>query len=171
MSLRRTFAILLVLAAACDGNADADPARGDYFTQLQQVSETAHIQERGLRRDLRSRLGNAPTGQARMAVVTVFVDQSARLYQDVVDALRQLDPPQDVAAAQQAYLDAWKGRLHLMRQVRDAGFPGPAQILKQLRLDAFRDASAETKARCEELQAAVEANGSAVDLVCDSRPS
>ena len=171
MWVRRASAILLVLAAGCGSDADAGPAPGDYFQQLQRVSETAHIQERGLRRDLQKRLDDAPAGEDRMSVVTVYVDQSARLYQDVVDALRQLDPPQELAAAQRAYLDAWRGQLRLMRTVRDAPFPGPAQILKQLELPAFSDAATETKARCEDLQAAVAANGSQVDLVCDGRPS
>ena len=171
MLIRRALAFLLGLAAACGGGADAGPAPGDYFQQLGRVSETAHIQERGLRRDLQSRLEDAPGGEDRMAVLTVFVDQSARLYLDVVDALRQLDPPQELAAAQRAYLDAWRGQLRLMRTVRDAPFPGTAQILKQLELPAFSDAATETKARCEDLQAEVGANGSQVDLVCDGRPS
>jgi hypothetical protein len=171
MWVRRAFAIVFLLAAACGGDADAGPAPGDYFQQLQRVSETAHIQERGLRRDLQSRLGEAPAGQERMAVVTVFVDQSTRLYEDVVDALRQLHPPQELAAAQRAYLETWRNQLHLMRQVRDAGLPSPVQILKQLELPAFRDAAAETTARCEDLQTAVAANGSQVDLVCDGRPA
>jgi len=171
MRIRRAFAVLLLLAAACGGDADAGPAPGDYFQQLQRVSETAHIQERGLGRDLQSRLREAPAGEERMTVVTVYVDQSARLYEDVVDALRQLDPPQELAGAQRAYLEAWKSQLHLMRQVRDAGFPGPGPTLKALGGPAFHDAAGETEARCEDLQAAVVANGSDVDLVCDGRPA
>ena len=170
MWVRRASAILLVVAAACGGDADAGPAPGDYFQQLQRVSETAHIQERGLGRDLQNRLEDAPAGEDRMSVVTVYVDQSARLYQDVVDALRQLDPPQELTAVQRTYLEAWKGQLHLMRQVRDAGFPGPRPIQEALEAPAFRDAAAQTRASCEELQAAVAANGSGVDLVCDGRP-
>ena len=107
-----------------------------------------------------------------MAVVTVFVDQSARLYEDVGDALRQLDPPQELADAQRAYLEAWNGQLHLMRQVRDAGLPQPGadpEAVRAARCSAMR--TAETKARCEDLQAAVAANGSDVDLVCDGRPA
>jgi len=88
---RRPIVVLLVVAAACGGDADAGPAPGDYFAQLQRVSETAHIQERGLRRDLRVRLEEASPGEDRKAVATVFVDQSARLYQDVLDALGSLD--------------------------------------------------------------------------------
>jgi hypothetical protein len=171
MRIRPAFAVILLIAAGCGGDADAGPAPGDYFQQLQRVSETAHIQERGLRRDLRSRLEEAEPGAERMAVLTVFIDQSARLYQDVVDALRRLDPPQELAAPQQAYLEAWQGRLNLVIAVRDAGFPGPAQILKQLELPAFSQTAAETRARCEDLQAAVEASGSVVDLVCDGRPA
>jgi hypothetical protein len=170
MRIRHAFVLLLV-AAACGGNADAGPSVGDYFTKLERTSQTAHIQERGLGRDLRIRLENVPPGEDRMAVLTVYVDQSARLYQDVVDALGQLDPPQELAAAQQAYLQAWKGQLDLFVAVRDAGFHGPAGILKQLGLPAFRDAARETDARCEDLQAAVEANGSHVDLACGGRPS
>ena len=147
------------------------PRPGDYFAQLQRVSETAHIQERGLRRDLGNRLEEAAPGEERMAVLTVYIDQSVRLYQDVVDALGQLDPPQELAAAQRSYLQAWQGELDAMRNVREAGFRSPAQILKQFDLPLFRDTEAETMARCEELQAAVSAAGSGVDLVCDGRPA
>ena len=160
-----------MVAAACGGNADAGPSADDYFTKLQRTSETAHIQERGLNRDLRVRLEEAATGEDHLAVVTVFLDQSARLYQDVVDALRQLDPPPELAAAQQAYLEAWQGQLNLFVKVRDAGFPSSVLVLKELGRPAFRDAAKETKVRCEDLQAAVEAGGSRVDLVCDGRPS
>ena len=64
----------------------------------------------------------------RKDAVTVFLDQSARLYQDIVDALRQLNAPPDLAAAQQAYLEAWQGQLDLIVKVRDAGFPSSAQV-------------------------------------------
>ena len=80
-----------------------------------------------------------------MDAVTVFLDQSARLYQDVVDALRQLNPPPELAGAQQAYLEAWQGQLDLVVKVRDAGFPSSAQVLKELDRPAFRDAAKETK--------------------------
>jgi hypothetical protein len=171
MRVRHAFSLLLVVAAACGGNADAGPSADDYFTKLQRTSETAHIQERGLNRDLRVRLEEAATGEDHLAVVTVFLDQSARLYQDVLDALRQLDPPPELAAAQQAYLEAWQGQLNLFVKVRDAGFPSSVLVLKELGRPAFRDAAKETKVRCEDLQAAVEAGGSRVDLVCDGRPS
>jgi hypothetical protein len=169
MRVHRAFVLVLAAAAGCGGNADSGPAPGDYFSQLERVSETAHIQERGLRRDLRIRLERAEPGEDRMTVVTVFVGQSAGLYQDVVDALGQLDPPPELAAAQRAYLDSWQGQLDLVVAVRDAGFPGPARILKALEAPAFHDAAKETRARCEALQAAVEASGSNVDLVCDGR--
>lgn len=170
MRVRRAFALLLVVAAGCGGNGGGGPAPGDYSAQLQRVSETAYIQERGLGRDLRVRLKQAAFAD-RMDVVTVFLDQSARLYQDVVDALRQLDPPPELAASQQAYVEAWQGQLDLVVKVRDAGFPSSVRIVKELGRPAFRDAAQETKARCEDLQAAVQADGSRVDLVCDGRPS
>ena len=169
MKVRRAFALLLAVAAGCGGNGGGGPAPGDYFAQLQRVSETAHIQERGLGRDLRVRLKQAAFAD-RMDVVTVFLDQSARLYQDVVDALRQLDPPPEIAASQQAYIEAWQSQLDLMVKVRDAGFPSSVRIVKELGRPAFRDAAEKTKARCEDLQAAVEEDGSRVDLVCDGRP-
>jgi hypothetical protein len=171
MQVRYAFALVLIAAVACGGDAGAGPAADDYFTKLERTSETAHIQERGLRHDLRVRLEQSPPGEERMVVLTVFVDQSARLYRDVVDALRQLDPPQELAAAQQAYLDAWKGQLDLVVTIRDAGFPSPAKILTELGRPVFRDAAKETKTRCEDLQAAVEASDSHVDLACGGRPS
>jgi hypothetical protein len=171
MRVRDAFALLLVVAAACGGNADAGPGADDYFTKLERTSETAHIQERGLSHDLRLRLKEAALGADRMDAVTVFLDQSARLYQDIVDALRQLNSPPELAAAQQAYLEAWQGQLNLIVKVRDAGFPSSARTLKELGRPAFRDAAKETKVRCEDLQAAVEAGGARVDLVCDGRPS
>ena len=133
MRVRHAFALLIVLAAACGGNADAGPGADDYFAKLERTSETAHIQEHGLGRDLRVRLEEAALGADRKDAVTVFLDQSARLYQDIVDALRQLNPPPDLAAAQQAYLEAWQGQLDLIVKVRDAGFPSPAQVLKRAR--------------------------------------
>ena len=164
--------MLLVAAAACGGNADAGPAPGDYFAQLQRVSETAHIQERGLRRDLRVRLEEATPGEDRKAVATVFVDQSARLYQDVLDALETLNPPSELVAAQQAFIDAWRAQLDLIVKVRDAGSPTADRDPRPTRVQpVFRDAAAETRAACDELQAAVAAAGSDVDLVCDGRPS
>ena len=171
MRVRHAFALLLVVAAACGGNADAGPGTNDYFAKLERTSETAHIQEHGLGRDLRIRLEEAALGADRKDAVTVFLDQSARLYQDIVDALRQLNPPPDLAAAQQAYLEAWQGQLDLIVKVRDAGFPSSAQVLKELDRPAFRDAAKETKVRCEDLQVAVDASGSHVDLACDGRPS
>jgi hypothetical protein len=169
MQVRHAFALVLVIAVACGGDAGAGPATDDYFTKLERTSETAHIQERGLRHDLRIRLEGSPPGEERMIVLTVFVDQSARLYQDVVDALGQLDPPQELVAAQQAYLEAWQGKLGLFVAVRDAGFSSSWKILKELGRPAFRDAAKETKTRCDDLQAAVEASESHVDLACGGR--
>jgi hypothetical protein len=171
MRIRHAFVLLVVLAPACGGDADAGPNAGDYLTKLERTSQTAHIQERGLDRDLRIRLEHVPPGEDRMAVVSVFVDQGARLYQDVVDALRQLDAPPELAAAQQAYLEAWQGQLDLFVAVRDAGFSSSWKILKELEQPAFRDAAKETKTRCEDLQAAVDASGSHVDLACGGRPT
>jgi hypothetical protein len=162
--------VLLALAAACGGDADAGPAPGDYFAQLQRVSETAHIQERGLRRDLRRGLEEPGPGESPRTVLMVFVDQSAALYGDVVDALEKLHPPDELVGAQGFYLEAWRGQLELSVKVRDASFPTADAILQQLELPAFRHARAETAAACEALQAAVAAAGSDVDLVCDGRP-
>jgi hypothetical protein len=171
MRIRHAVALLLVVAAACGGNPETGRSADDYFTKLERTSQTAHIQERGLRRDLRIRLESAPAGEDRLTVVTVYVDQGARLYQDVVDALGQLDPPSELAAAQQAYADAWQGQLDLFVAIRDAGFSAPWKILKELERPAFRDASTETKTRCEDLQTAVDATGSQVDLACSGVPS
>lgn len=162
--------ILVVLVGACGSDEETGPAVGDYFAQLQRVSETGQIQQRGLQRDLRIRLEEAPPGEDRMTVLTVYLDQSARLYQDVVDALDELDPPEELAGPQAAYLEAWRGQLNLAVSVRDAGFSGATAILEALQ-PAFGNAAAETQARCEELQSAVAATGSDVDLICDGRPA
>jgi hypothetical protein len=172
MRIRRAFALLLVVAAGCGGSADGGSARREYLTQLQRVSETAHIQERGVRRDLRIRLDEPQPGEDRMSVLTVFLDQSARLYQDVVDALEQLDPPdEELAAAQRAYVKAWRAQLDLIVVVRDSGFKGADAIIEALGKPAFAKAAAKTKARCEDLQAVVGTSDPTVDLVCDGRLS
>ena len=170
MRLPRILAVSLVCAAACGGGADAGPARGDYFTQLQRVSETAHIQERGVRRDLRVRLEEASPGEERLAAATVYLDQAARLYQDVVDALAALDPPAELAAPQDAYREAWRAQLDLIVAVRYAGFKTADRILGQVESPTFREAATETEDACDDLQAAVAGAGSDVDLVCDGRP-
>jgi hypothetical protein len=162
--------VLTALAVACGGDDDPGPTAGDYFTQLQRVSETAHIQERGLQRDLRSRLNDAEVAEDRLDVLLVYVDQSADLAQDVVDAIRRLDPPAELASAQDAYQEAWQTRVNLFANVRDGGFSSVGGLSDALASPAFRDADAETQARCDELQAAVQRTGSGVDLVCDGRP-
>jgi hypothetical protein len=169
MRIGRVLAVLLVLAAACGGDGGSGPGRGDYFTQLERVSETAHIQEHGLRRDLTARLKQARGGDDRLNAVVVFVDQSARLYRDVVDALRDLDPPQEAEAAHQGYLDAWQGQLDLVVAVRDAGFPGPLPYLEALKAPAFDDAATETRSRCQALQSVVAARDPDADLRCGGR--
>jgi hypothetical protein len=171
MPLPRTLVVFLLLAAACGGDADAGPARGDYFAQLQRVSETAHIQERGLRRDLRVRLEEAPPGEERLTAATVYLDQAVRLYQDVVDALAALDAPEELSDPQAAYQEAWRSQLDLIAAVRDAGFKTADRILGQVRSPTFREAATETERACEALQAAVASAGSDVDLVCDGRPA
>ena len=85
-----------------------------------------------------------------------------------MDALGQLDPPDELAGPQEAYLDAWRAQLAVAAGVRDAGFPGPTAILEALQ-PAFNNAAAETRARCDDLQDAVAASGSDVDLACDGR--
>ena len=53
-----------------------------------------------------------------------------------------------------------------MVALRDAGFSSPWKTLKELERPAFSDAANETKTRCEDLQAAVDATDSHVDLAC-----
>ena len=171
MRILRSLAVALaLLVGACGSDEDPGPVVGDYFTQLQRVSETGQVQQRGLQRDLRIRLEEAPPGEERMTVLTVYVDQSARLYQDVVDALGELDPPEELAGPQEAYLEAWRAQLNLATSLRDAGFTGSAAIMEALQ-PAFGNAAADTRARCDDLQGAVAATGSDVDLVCDGHPA
>jgi hypothetical protein len=172
MRFRRGAVLAVLLAvSACGGDAGSGLGRGDYFTQLQRVSETAHIQERGLRRDLRVRLERADRPAERVIVLDVFVGQSSRLYQDVVDALRALEPPESVSARHDAYMSAWQGQLDLIIKVRDAGFVGWVALREALEASVFDDATVETRTRCEELQSAVAASGEEVDLACDGRPA
>jgi hypothetical protein len=161
----------VLLAAACGGDGGSAPGRGDYFAQLERVSQNAHIQDRGLRRDLRVRIGKASGGEDRLTALVVFSDQSARLYEDVVDALRALEPEEEVGAAHQAYVAAWQSRLELVVKVRDAGFASPGGYLEALEGSAFTDATAEIRRRCEELEEAAAAIDEEVDLACRGRPA
>ena len=164
---RPAIALLFVLAAACGGGEDAsalDP--GDYFTQVERISQNAHTQERGLARDLRVRMERAIPGAERLGVVEVYLGQSARLYQDVVDALADLQPEDGLEGLHDAYVGAWQAKLDLILSVRDAGFPAAIPYLRQLELPAFDDADAATRARCEDLQRALTAAGREVDLAC-----
>jgi hypothetical protein len=168
MRLAGTLLALAVVAAACGGDPETTPGADDYFSQLARISGNAAIQERGLKRDLRIRLEKAELQEDRVDVVVVFVDQSARLYRDVVDALGGLDAPADLLAPQAAYADAWRAQLDNMVKVRDE-VQGVAAILRAIDTPLFRDAAAEIRERCDELQAAVQALESDVDLRCDGR--
>ena len=143
-------------------------SQGDYFIQLARISQNARIQERGLRRDREVRLERA-LPSARLGVVEVYIGQSARLYQDVVDALSALQPEDGLEGLHDAYVAAWQAQLDLFIKVRDAGFDSVTGYLEQLETPAFTEASDATKARCRELQTAVAAAGSEVDLACERR--
>lgn len=168
---RRAIALLLIVAAGCGGEGASALGPGDYVTQLARISENAHIQQRGLARDLRVRLERATPGQEKLNVVVVYVGQSARLYQDVVDALTDLEPTEGFEGVHEAYLSTWQGQLELTLKVRDAGFHTATGYLEALETAAFKDASEETRSRCEDLQAALVALGREVDLGCGGRPS
>ena len=165
MDLRRcAIALAMLLAAAC-GSDDAGDQGKDYPTQLALISQNAHIQERGLARELRTRLERGPIGE-RLDVVEVYVGQSARLYQDVVDALDDLRPIDGVQDAHAAYVEAWTGQLELITKVRDAGFRGSAEYLEALENKAFDSTADDTRASCEDLQQALASAGRQVDLAC-----
>jgi len=167
---RPAIALLLVLAAACGGEDASALSPGDYFTQLARVSENAHIQERGLKRDLGVRLERA-TPSTRLDVVEVYMGQSARLYQDVVDALSELQPVDGLQGPHDAYVAAWQAQLDLVIKVRDAGYEGVDLYLEALEGVASTEAKDATKARCEDLQTAVAAAGSEADLACERHAS
>ena len=171
MRLAVGLVVVVTVAVACGGGEDQGPTAGDYYTQLQRVSETAQIQERGLQSSMHTRLEESELPEDRLDVLLVYVDQSAALYQDVVDAMRELDPPGQLADAQKAYQAAWQTQVNLFANVRDGGFSDAGGLSDALASPAFDDAEAETTARCDELQAAVQRTGSSVDLVCDGRPA
>ena len=163
----RLLTTLLIVAVAC-GSDGSGVAGEDYVTQIQRVSVNAHIQERGLARDLQRRLKQAGSQAEKLEALKVFADQSARLYQDVIDALDGLDPPADASRAQDRYGAAWGDQLKLIVKVRDAGF-GVGDFLDTLESQAFHDAANATKNRCEQLQQALSADAAGVDLACDGK--
>jgi hypothetical protein len=165
---RLGIALLLLLAAACGGEEASALNPGDYFTQLARISENAHIQERGLERDRRARLEGAGTS-AELHVVEIYVGQRAALYQDVVDALSDLQPDDSVQGPHDAYEAAWQAQLDLLVKVRDAGYDGVTEYLEALETPAFSEAAEARESSCLDLQAAAEHAGRQVDLACTGR--
>jgi hypothetical protein len=160
----------LLTAAACGGAEGSAILPGDYFTDLARISQNAHIQERGLARELTRRLERQGGGE-RLNTVVVYVEQSARLYEDVVDALDALEPADGMEGAHQGYLDAWAAQLELVLQVRDAGFQAAPRYLEALEAAVFEDAASTTRARCQDAQEAAAGLGRELDLACDGRPA
>jgi hypothetical protein len=165
---RPLLAAVLTLAVACGGGGNG-VAGEDYVTQIQRVSVNAHIQEHGLAKDLQRRLKHAGSQAEKLEALKVFADQSARLYHDVVDALKGLTPPGETATAQDRYEAAWQDQLDLIVGLRDAGF-GVHDFLDNLDSRGFRNATEATRNRCEQLQQAVSADAAGVDLACDGKP-
>ena len=161
-------AAVLILAVAC-GDGGNGVAGEDYVTQIQRVSVNAHIQEDGLAKDLQRRLKHAGSQAERLEALKVFADQSARLYQDVIDALKGLDPPDDAATAQNGYEAAWQDQLDLILGLRDGRF-GVHDFLDNLDGKGFHSAAKVTRTKCEQLQQAVTADATGVDLACDGTP-
>ncbi|HYY08677.1 MAG TPA: hypothetical protein VFA25_08765 [Actinomycetota bacterium] len=163
----RLLAVLLILAVACGGDGNG-VAGEDYVTQIERVSVNAHIQERGLARDLQRRLKQAGSQAEKLEALKVFAEQSARLYRDVIDALSGLEPPADASTAQDRYGAAWQDQLRFIVKVRDAGF-GVRDFVESLDSQLFKDATVTTRTRCEQLQQALSADAAGVDLACDGK--
>jgi hypothetical protein len=168
MKPRLLLAVVLTVPVACGGGGHGVSGE-DYVTQIQRVSVNAHIQERGLAKELQRRLKHAGNQSRRLEALKVYADQSARLYEDVVGALKGLQPPDEVATAQQRYEAAWQDQLDLIVGLRDAGF-GVQDFLDRLGGRSFRNTSEATKTRCEQLQEVVSADEAGVDLACDGSP-
>ena len=109
-----------------------------------------------------------PGAAARFALRDPDVALLGRLLTRKTPYTPDLFTPKPLAGTTQ---HAWRGQLDLIVKVRDAGFPTADRILRQLEAPVFRDAAAQTRAACDDLQAAVAGAGSDVDLVCDGRPS
>jgi hypothetical protein len=168
MPLRRAaIALLLILGAACGGDDASALDPGDYFTQLATITENARIQERGLARDLAARV-EAAGGEPPLQVVEVHVGQLVRLYEDVTDALVALEPDETMQLVHDAYVAAWQDQLDLLLKVRDAAFESGTAYLDSI-TNLLTDTRAETRARCEDLQAAIATAGSEVELTCEGR--
>jgi hypothetical protein len=168
MKPRHLLASVLIVAAACGGGGHGVSGE-DYVTQIERVSVNAHIQERGLAKDLQRRLKHAGSQARRLEALKAYADQSARLYEDIVGALKGLQPPDEIVSAQEGYEAAWQDQLDLIVKLRDAGF-GVHDLLDNLDGKAFVNAAAATRSRCKQLQEAVSADGAGVDLACDGAP-
>ncbi|HEX6400273.1 MAG TPA: hypothetical protein VF108_07380 [Actinomycetota bacterium] len=166
--LRACLTIVLAVAAACGGDGGSTASRGDYYAELERISQNAHIQERGLARELTQRL-EGPASE-RLSAIEINVDQRTRLYEDVVDALTELEPLEELGAAHDAYVAAWRGELDLIRKVRDPGFRSVSLYLGALEASAFDNARATVRDVCEDLERIATAAGRQVDLACDGRP-
>jgi hypothetical protein len=169
MPLRPAIALLLVLGAACGGDDASALNPGDYTTQLARITENARIQERGLERVLRSRL-ESPAPSTELEVVEVHVGQLVRLYQDVIDALTALQPEEALQRPHDAYVAAWQAQLDVLLKVQDAAFDSATAYLDSLEPPLAETQSA-TRSRCEDLQTAVTALRSDVQLTCAGRPA
>jgi hypothetical protein len=101
-------------------------------------------------------------------VVEVHVGQLARLYQDVIDALEDLQPEEPLQRPHDAYVAAWQEQLDLLVKVRDAAFESAIAYLDSVER-LLAETRAETTARCQDLRTAFTAVGSDVQLSCQGR--
>ena len=161
---------LVLLLVACGSAGGSPSGGGDYFAQLERISQNAHIQERGLRRALEQRVEQAATPRERLGAIEVTMDQRVRLYEDVVAALNGLESADGLEAAHEAYVQAWEELLELNQKVRDSGLRTVPEYLATLNAEAFDAAIADVEAACEDLQTVASAADRPVDLACDGRP-
>ena len=85
-------------------------------------------------------------------------------------SLPELEPLEELGPAHDAYVEAWRGELDLIRKVRDPGFGSVPAYLGALEASAFEPARATVRSVCEDLERIATAAGREVDLACDGRP-
>jgi hypothetical protein len=161
---------VVVLLVACGSAGGSPTGGGDYFGQLERISQNAHIQERGLVRALDQRVEEAATPRDRLGAIEVTMDQRVRLYEDVVAALNGLETADGIEAAHEAYVQAWEELLELNQKVRDSGVRTVPEYLATLQAEAFDASAANVRSACEGLQTVASAADRPVDLACDGRP-
>jgi serine/threonine protein kinase len=149
------------------GDSDPTPSTADYTADVQVAFDAARANRNNLAAQVQA-AGEGPSSFDEVRELYLpFLEGYIESSRELLDALGQIEPPDEFGRVHENYLDALSSETDALQAFAD-GFAGVETVeqLAGLQSTGFQEASAGEDAACQALQDAIVAGGQQADLSC-----